>query len=143
MATLTISHYLYLTKEQRYQLHERKPIEVIGISVPVWFNKGSTSEPAKEIFCRYQLTNDSVNRNMVTTDEGYNINIPQNVEVYTIEPITATHFSTSEQLLDFAEGGVEFLEFKQYNKIQKKMHKFNVVHFVEIKTVEKLLETLN
>ena len=62
MATLTISHYIYLTKEQRYALHERQPIEAIGISVPVWFNKGNTSEPAKEIFCKYQIANESVNK---------------------------------------------------------------------------------
>ena len=144
MATLTISHYIYLTKEQRYALHERKPIEVIGISIPVWFNKGNTSEPAKEVFCKYQITNDSINRILLQTDEGYNVNIPQNVEVHNEnnEPLTATHFSTSEQLLDLSDGGVEYLEFKQYTKLNKKMHKFNVVHFFDIKSDSKLLGSL-
>ena len=52
MATLTISHYVYLNREQRYDIHDLKPVEVIGVSVPVWFNNGNTSEPAKEVFCK-------------------------------------------------------------------------------------------
>lgn len=142
MATLTISHFIYLTKEQRYALHERKSVEVVGVSIPVWFNKGNTSEPAKEVFCNYKITNDSMNRSAVPTKDGYNINIPQNVEVKTDEHVTGTHFSKSEQLLDFADGGVEFLEFKQYGKLTRNKQKFNVVHFFEIKTYEKLVGTL-
>ena len=55
MATLTVSHYIYLSREQRYELNDGKDIEIVGICVPVWFQKGNTSEPAQEIFCKYKI----------------------------------------------------------------------------------------
>ena len=51
MATLTISHHIYLTDEQRYKIHNGEYLSLQGIARPVWFYKGSTSEPAQEIFC--------------------------------------------------------------------------------------------
>ena len=81
MTTLIISHYLYLNREQRYLLHENKePIEVHGISVPVWFQKGNTSEPAKEVFCKYRITNETTTKSITATNCGYLINLPQMIE---------------------------------------------------------------
>jgi hypothetical protein len=57
MLTLTVSHNIFLTKKQRYELSVvESTLEVIGISFPVWFYKGKTSEPAKEVFCKYILS---------------------------------------------------------------------------------------
>lgn len=140
MATLTISHYIYLTKEQRYALHEGQNIEVIGVSVPVWFQKGSTSEPAKELFCKYELTNEKVNKVISKIEEGYAINIPQKIETTNEMQIS---LSQSDRLLDRVDKGDEFLDFKQYNKALYNHREFDVVHFVEIKKLETLVETLS
>lgn len=127
MKTLAISHYIYLTKDQRYDLHNGKEIEVIGISVPVWFKKGTTSEPAKEIFCKYTLTNTKELLPIDIKEDGYKINLPNTIDI------------NSESLLDLKDKGAEYLDFKQ----QDKMGSNNVIHFVEIKTVDLLLETLS
>ena len=76
-ATLTISHYIYLTREERYALFEGKRLETIGVSVPVWFRKGDTSEPTQEVFCKYTITNKLSFRSIVQNDEGYTLNLPQ------------------------------------------------------------------
>lgn len=149
MATLTVSHYIYLTKEQRYSLHKGEALEVTGVSVPVWFHKGNTSEPAQEIFCKYYLTNEGENKAIVPVDEGYRINLPQKLAIEKegipadVQEVVSANLGTSDRLLDIADGGAECLEFRQYNKVQKGIHKFNVVHFVEIKPCEILKDTLS
>ena len=148
MATLVISHYLYLNREQRYKLHGGEAIEIIGISVPVWFHKGNTSEPAQEMFCKYKLTNEAVNKAIVPTEEGYCINLPQKLELgaeavpQDVQDAVAVQLGTSERLLDIKDGGSEWLEFRQYNKVHQNDHKFNVVHFVEIKPDELLEDSI-
>ena len=149
MATLTVSHYIYLSREQRYKLHSGESLEVTGISVPVWFHRGTTSEPAKEMFCKYKLTNEAVNTAITTMDEGYNINMPQKFELggenvpAEVQEVVVVQLGTSEKLLDLQDGGSEWLEFRQYNKVQQGVHKFNIVHFVEIKPNELLQDTMN
>jgi hypothetical protein len=150
MATLTISHYIYLTREQRYALHEGNKLEVTGVSVPVWFKKGNTSEPAQEIFCKYTISNDSSsNRSIVPTTTGYEINLPQKLKFANesvpeeTQVVVSVYLGTSERLLDINDGGSEWLEFRQFSKIQQGTNKFNVVHFVEIKPIELLEDTLS
>lgn len=147
MATLTISHYIYLDRDQRYQLHAGTPVEVVGVSVPVWFHKGTTSEPAQELFCKYKLTNEAGNKAIMPTEEGYSVNLPQkdkdSPEDKETQEAVAMLQGTSERLLDIKDGGSEMLEFRQYNKVHKDKHEFNVVHFVEIKPDELLSDTLS
>jgi hypothetical protein len=146
MATLTIAHYLYLNKEQRYKLHAGETLEVVGISIPVWFHKGNTSEPAKELFCRYKLTNRPKSKTIMPTEEGYCINLPQKLESDKEEnevyDAVNSQIGHSEMLLDIKDGGSEYLEFRQYNKVEQENHSFNVVHFVEIKPNEILEDTM-
>lgn len=161
MATLTISHHIYLSREQRHALHDGNTIEVTGVAVPVWFQKGNTTEPAPEIFCRYKLTNDRKGTQVVRTTLGFHINLPalellgelQNkrddddpeLEKMYQDVLKAYQrkYGTSEMLLDFEEGGIECSEFKYYHKvdIDQKLH--YAVHFVEIKPVEILQDTLS
>ena len=149
MATLTISHYIYLNREQRYKLHDGETVEIIGISIPVWFHRGTTSEPAKELFCKYKLTNEPVNKTIMATDEGYAINLPQKLELgddtvpEEVQYAVAVQLGTSDRLLDIKDGGNEWVEFRQYNKVQQKDHEFNVVHFVEIKPDELLMDSMS
>jgi hypothetical protein len=149
MATLTISHYIYLSREERYKLHFGESIDVTGISIPVWFHRGTTSEPAKEMFCKYKLTNEAINKTIISMEEGYQINLPQNLELSgenvpkEVQDVVSVKLGTSGRLLDTKDGGSEWLEFRQYNKIKKDIHEFNVVHFVEIKPYELLQDTMN
>jgi hypothetical protein len=145
MTTLTISHYIYLSHEQRYDLHELKSVEAIGASVPVWFDNGNTSEPAKEVFCKYKITNEPINKAIISTEDGYCINIPQKITFDSFSKefqiAAAMQLGSSEKLLDVEDGGNESLEFRQYNKIQSEDRNFNVIHFVEIKPIEILYQT--
>lgn len=146
MATLLIAHYIYLTKEQRYSLHQGNSLDVIGVSVPVWFDKGNTSEPAKELFCKYNLTNDSKNRPIDILTDGYSINLPQKPSLETDDgTIKAVfiNYDTSERLLDVADGGVEWLEFREYTKIELNYEEHSLVHMVEIKRLDLLEKTLS
>lgn len=147
MATLTISHYIYLNRDQRYQLHAGESLEIVGVSVPVWFHKGTTSEPAQELFCKYKLTNEPGNKAIMPNEEGYSINLPQkdkdSPEDMEAQQAIGMMLGTSERLLDIKDGGSEMLEFRQYNKVHKDKYAFNVVHFVEIKPDELLKDTLS
>lgn len=128
MATLVIAHNIFLTKEERYKLHSGEPIEVTGVNVPVWFEKGNTSEPAQEVFCKYRITNTKENKAIVPFDEGYNISIPKEAETI--------------KLLDIKDGGCEWLYFRQYGEVHQKKKKFNIIHDVEFRPLEDLTDTL-
>jgi hypothetical protein len=144
MATLTISHHVYLSREDRYKLHNREDIEAIGVSVPVLFDKGNTSEPAREVFCRYKLTNNLPNRAITTFDAGYCINLPQlnSTEDQDDYSVFAAKYGSSERLLDIKDGGVEYSEFKQYHNAYIDGVAMTILHYVEIKDLEYLIETI-
>lgn len=121
MLRLTVSHYIYLSRDQRYALHNGESLEIVGISVPVWFMKGNTSEPAKEVFCKYKITNQPGNRIINLTEDGYCVNLPQKVlkENSSEEANQAVNLRMSEKLLDIKDGGSERFEFRQYNNLDK------------------------
>jgi hypothetical protein len=128
---LTVSHYIYLTQEERYQLFDGTSVETIGISIPVWFRSGSTSEPAKEVFCRYYLSNTQDECSVSFIKEGYKINLK-----------SIGGFNQARKLLDVKDKGCEDLIFKNNSKIDIDQKIFNVIHCVEIKPIELLLETM-
>ena len=66
MLSLAIHHNLWLTRDQRYAVHNGIELVIVGVSVPVWVaNQKSTSEPAQEIFCKYNLKNKKINHNVL------------------------------------------------------------------------------
>lgn len=135
LLTLNISHNIFLTKEQRYSFQiENNELEVVGISVPVWFFHGKTSEPAKEVFCKYKLKICETTKAIVKTNEGYLINLPKNLDNLNI-PI-------STMLLDFKDGGRESVLYKEYSKMKKKSINYSAIHTVEIYDLEKLTKTI-
>lgn len=81
--TLTIAHNIFLESAQREELANGKTIRVVGSSLPVWIakdqtaKKGFTTEPAKEVFCQYHITNNPKKIPVCRTKEGYQINLPQ------------------------------------------------------------------
>ena len=146
MTTLIVSHHIYLTRDERYSLHNGKSIEVVGVSIPVWFSRGNTSEPAQEVFCKYKLTNDIIDKILNPIQDGYSINLPQKIELLDGEKETLDNLEielpNSKNLLDLKDGGIEKIEFSQNDKIQQNGREFKVIHFVEIKPIEVLLETI-
>ena len=158
MSTLTINHNLFLTRAERYAWYEGQSIEVIGVSIPVWFSKSITSEPAIEIFCKYRLINVPKNIFIKNANDGYDIQIPSKPEKeYFIPDDLWNKMSKDEKekwyedneppptlkmLLDIKDGGSAHLAFRQYSKVRKNKKILNVIHFVEIKDIEELKQTL-
>lgn len=157
--TLAISHYLHLTKTERYAWQSGQIIDVVGVSVPVWFYKGVSSEPAVEVFCRYRLLTSSEGIIIKHVKDGYEITIPQkpSKEWVPLPDEVWNVLSSQEQeqwyeknepepslkmLLDIKDGGGQFLAFRQYSKVRKNKKVLNVVHFMEIKDMENLTKTL-
>jgi hypothetical protein len=151
MATLTISHHLYLNDEQRYDLHNGKMIEVLGIAIPVWFHKGNTSEPAQEIFCKYKITNDKSGPNILYNQEEFIVNMPHiniiqknDVEIdEALKKSVQLKTGTSDNLLDIEDGGNDSCDFKLYHKLEinKKLH--HLIHFFEMNKLDSLLDSLD
>lgn len=166
---LIITHNIFLTKDDRYDLANGTSIEAVGVSLPVWFDpKGKTSEPAQEIFCNYVLVN-PINPNehipVQQTDNGYLITLPQIPEKYKPVRLTDEVFRdmNSEQrsiwyeqhaeppngknLLDIKEGGSEYLKFEEHNQAKIKAPEMKdiytqIIHCVEIKKIEDLEKSL-
>jgi len=155
--TLSISHNIYLTKEERYALESTSPVSAVGVSIPVWFYKGNTSEPALEVFCKYLLTNIKQDSPIIRMRDGYKINIPQLPPEYEeTEKLTNEQWrNMSEEekdvwyhenelpmcgknLLDPVDGGGSYLCFSQYKKVKKNDKLLDIVHHIEIKKIEEL-----
>src|SRR5262252_8141079 len=75
--TITVLHNIFLTRDERYKLASGEDVETVGVSVPVWFHRGKTTEPAVEVFCKYKLTNAPVQTPITSIDGGYLVNVPQ------------------------------------------------------------------
>lgn len=160
MLTLVNSHNIALSKEQRYKLHAGETIQAIGVSIPVWFEKGNTSEPANEVFVQYKLSNQTQDFQIKTITTGYEINLPQpNPELEQQlaeidEKILATlgiqkETPNSQKLLDYEDGGNKGMYFRQFSRSnliidgKKTNTPLSIIHSVEIHAIDDLIETLN
>lgn len=148
MATLTISHYLYLTKDERYSLNEGKEVQTVGVCTPVWFQKGNTSEPAQEYFCKYIIKNPRTGANVKQTEQGFDVYMPcliaeeEGVNLQT-KKIMQKKIGASECLLEPKDGGYSHSEFRILQKLQVNEDMHHLVHFFEIKPIEILTDTLS
>ncbi len=149
MATFTASHYLYMTKQQRYDLHSGKEVQMNGVLIPVWFEKGNTSEPAKEVFCEYTLRNTRKKSGVEFNKKGFVIDMPyfeiaggENTDREILRA-AQQRIGTSELLLDLDDGGLEHCEFRYFHKKTIAGKKHNVIHFVEIKPLDVLDDTMS
>ncbi len=157
--TLTIHHNIFLTYEERMALHQGEPQEVIGYSIPVWSNEQKTSEPVKEVFCRYYLLNSKNNFPVKIMDDGYEITIPEKIpkpvndisndvwrtmtdkekaEYYKIKGNSVS----SLNLLDVKDGGNGALMYREHNKFKQDHTIYNVIHFVHMAPIEILLGSM-
>ena len=161
MFSIAINHNIWLTRDQRYSLHEGNTIVVVGVSLPVWvFKDKKTSEPAKEIFCKYHLKKSDESPIKILED-GYEITIP--TREGTLPKISDEEWRDLNQndpdkledmyrkcqnecntknLLDIKDGGSEYLNFREHNKISIDNELINFIHFVEVSNIEVLIDSL-
>lgn len=160
MLSLTVHHNLFLTRDERYRLHAGEDIETIGISIPVWVLKNVTSEPAKEVFCKYILKNPQKNIPININEDGFTIYMPyrEGIEMNVSDeewrflnmhnPLkldslyaqTIQEVST-KSLLDIKDGGSCSLNYREHNKIRRGSDDevVSVIHFICISAAEDLL----
>ncbi len=159
MVTLTISHNIFLSKQQRYSWYSGEEFEVIGTSTPVWFNQGKTSEPGQEVFTKYKLemsddhafikntrngyiltaAPEPIKPNYTLTDDQWNKLSPEERQQWVLENEGKVYI---KNLLDIKDGGSAWMAFRQLNKIRRNKKYLNVIHFVEVKTIEDLMQSL-
>jgi hypothetical protein len=131
---------MFLTRQQRYDLADSKEVEVTGVSVPVWYYQGKTSEPGNEVFVKYKLRPTEYKVFVKHNEEGYEIYLPHksfNPEDNRTNPFTL------KNLLDHKDGGIEWIAFRQFGKAKKNKRTVDIIHFVEIKTIEELMANLS
>lgn len=162
MLILSIYHSIFLKADEIEKLVSGETIKVIGVSLPVWYLKGSTSEPAEEVFCKYTLTNKPGKLPIKVKPDGYVINMPQVPEEY-IAPIPISNeewqkLSSLEQelwynlhkiphsaknLLPLSQNGAEYLYFKEYKRTKSEAKNTTLAHMIEIRTMDWLLNSFN
>lgn len=157
MLVLSILHNIFLSKEQIDSLLEKEEIEIIGVSLPVWYYKGNTSEPAEEVFCKYKITNKKDKKESVTVlKNGYVINLPKLPDNYVEKTLTEKELSTmTEKDLDKWNkenprqvnirdliSEKDRVLFKQFVNKKQKDKSTNFIHTVEISKMERLTNSL-
>jgi hypothetical protein len=161
MLSLIIHHNIHLNREQRYALHDGKDVQTVGISIPVWYYKNMTSEPAREVFCNYYLKNPKKDVPIEILKDGYEISIPYRegiplnisnedwriLNIYHPEKLQQLYSQTVEEvssknLLDVKDGGSGWLTYREHNKVKIGNKLLNIMHFVCISTIESLIESI-
>ena len=153
---LTISHNIFLNREERYNLFNGNSITVVGVSIPVWVKKGRLPHDAEEVFCEYRLHNNGKPKKIEPAPTGHIVTIPPPSNQYWKELMSndtwrmmdedtkakwyAKHVRPNpNQLLDLTDGGAGgYLSFSHQTEVKK----ISVLHFVEIKPIELLQESL-
>jgi len=141
---LCVSHNIFLTREQRYDIYRGEKVEVVGVSVPVWFyNKVEVSGPSSEIFCKYIIANDDINQSkgIEITEEGYEIYLSSGEgSMSKIKKFfkKRDYIPFSKLLIDVKDGGAEWINFKVYDISDK----VTTIHSIEIQKIETLNESL-
>lgn len=161
MLNLGIEHFIWLTKPQRYALHNGVDLVVVGASIPVWSLNKITSEPAREVFCHYYLKNTQEDTPIRILEDGYEIVIPyregkplevsdeewrqlnfQNPEM--LEKLYKQRITkvSSDFLLDVSDGGCGSMSYREANKLRNGDTTLNIVHYVNIHDMEQLTSSL-
>jgi hypothetical protein len=162
MLSLAIHHNIYLSRDDRYALHNGTEVTTVGVSVPVWFMEKTTSEPAREVFCRYVLKNPHEEVPVQILEDGYEICLPcrEGTKLnITDEEWRGLFFNhpdklntmyrmqveevSSKNLLDARDGGCGGLAYREHNKINRSNGSvLTVMHYVTIEPIEVLLDSI-
>lgn len=156
--TISVSHLIFLSREERYKLIDGETVKTLGVSLPVWFYKGTTSEPAEEVFCRYHLTSSPKSPPIRYLKTGYAVNLPRHQETeleltneqwlkMTREQREVWYRSRNfypkcQDLKDVKDGGAEYLSLKFATVRIIADRKVGVVHYVVIRGIENLQNSL-
>lgn len=157
MLSLAIYHNIHLTKEERYSLHEGTTLVKVGVSVPVWFVQKKTSEPAKEVFCNYYLSNPKQDVPIKILEDGYDISLPyregtklnisddewrylllNNSTKLDALYKNITPEISSKLLLEPRDGGCNGMSYREHNKIDKDGQLLSIMHYISIERIEVL-----
>ncbi len=161
MMNLSITHMIYLTEDQRYKLFLYQDIEVVGVSIPIWFDNNITSEPAKEVFCNYLLKN-PVSDNDIPIKilkDGYEIVLPckKTDERPIISDDEYRKMSQrdldkwydswpldigAKNLLNLEDGGSKHIHYREHNKMFSDEKTLNIIHYVNIDDISYLENSL-
>lgn len=78
MLVLSILHSIFLKEQEIEKLKQNVNVEVVGVSLPIWYTNNKTSEPAEEVFCKYTIKNQkNKEQNIKFKNNGYVIYLPQ------------------------------------------------------------------
>ncbi len=138
---LTILHNIQLSREERYYLqNEENVVQIIGICVPVWCNGEETSEPAREIFCRYVLKNSKIDKAIRILEDGFIITLPNYIKVKATDGLIFANKSNNQRsyknLLDPIDCGGRTLQYREKNKAIYKNRQITIMHYVNIRDEE-------
>jgi hypothetical protein len=128
---LTISHFVFLTREQRYALQVKETeIEVVGSSSPVWIHEGRhITRLAEEVFAKYTF------RHCPEPEEN-TITIAPGGFMVKLSPHMPIH------LTDVADGGSLSLIITHKNVMEYQDKMLPIVHFLNVEDMEVLESTL-
>lgn len=150
MLKLSIQHNIYLSKKQRYDLHNNIDVNTVGISIPIWYLGKKKSEYRKEILCNYYLRNPGKELPIRILKDGYLISLPSQVlkknkleiskeewiklpqEKREIYYTASSNNLPSFSLLDIQDYGSETLIYKETNTVKNDDNFMKVVHHMNL-----------
>jgi len=128
---MTMTHYLFLTREQRYALNvPEAEIEVVGCCTPIWIHNGKhVSDVPEEVFAKYRIRHcpEPEKQTVNQMDEGFLIRLSPDMP---------------QHLLDYRDNGQEYLSLTHKNMITIEDKVAPIVHFLNIEDAKVLEETL-
>jgi hypothetical protein len=163
---LFVTHHVFLTDEQISNLVSGSPVSCLGHCVPVWIDAktGRTTEPAREVFCSYDLFNSEEKSRMVecAANRGYSVWIPRTTGWTPPDPIDFEEMAgwSSERREEFLKerdawwfGNPRppdaedlsrgYLRFEvKVTDLKVGRRKYSAQHIVEISSVRRLVESL-
>lgn len=76
---LFVTHHVFLTDGEISKLFSGAAVSALGHCVHVWIDAktGRNTEPAKEVFCNYNLFNEAEKTRAVEFDRGYSVWLPR------------------------------------------------------------------
>jgi hypothetical protein len=138
---LFLSHQIFVTKEQRYELYQGEKVETVGSFIETTNINNVQDFFPKEIFARYIIDSLISDEHITSTADGYKIHMPVKF-LYSdadLENVDLDSTVFIEDILDNEDGGREEIFFK-WRKIliSEKNKKYIIMHSVSIRDIEVL-----
>lgn len=157
MLVLTISHNIFLTKSNIEEIRDGNIVVVTGVSNPIWFYKGITTEPAQEVFCNYGIRKADSNVRVGPMPDGYFVLLPAGTSFLKKEDTDQWRAELQSRIKlgimlheevprspatigTLVSSG--HLRFRIQDKRKIGSHPTTVIHYVEISPVEELVDSL-